>query len=89
MGAHEEGKCLFPERWERLNNTLEKIDAMAEKVDDMHDRMFVDNGTDSHQTQLKTLTSKVSLILWVGSIIGGSMLVSIVTLFFKVLAKGI
>ena len=56
------------------------------KVDDISNRMFVDNGTPSHQTRLDRLDRICKVGCWVVGIIGVVIVKDLATSIFRLLA---
>lgn len=61
-----------------------KVDDALEKLNDLNRRLYVGNGQPAVMTRLDRIERVVSVLIWAGGIIGGTLLVGIVGLAIKV-----
>ncbi|MCX7003839.1 MAG: hypothetical protein NTV22_11275 [bacterium] len=63
-----EVECLHPELWVEIRAELKAIqhaqNNMKSVLNDIHARMFVDNGVACHQTRLQVVEQKLTAIIW-------------------------
>lgn len=59
-----------------------KIDAMCTKLDRIHARLFVDNGSPSMQTRLDRADRMLAVILWMGGVLVTAIVSVGVKVFF-------
>jgi hypothetical protein len=78
MGA--DGKCLHEERWESF---MKRVDEQGKKIDEIHGRLFVGNGTPALWHLVKVHDRILMWALGVVSVAAGSGIVWMVSVWFR------
>jgi hypothetical protein len=83
MAAHEitHKACLHEDRWDGICRQQAETHLM---VKDIHQRLFIGNGTPATMTRIDRLERIAAVLLWVTSTVGGACIVAIVGIIVKI-----